>query len=184
MFEELLSRLARAFSENKVSYMVIGGQAVLVYGEPRLTRDIDITLGLTPEFTSQIVELCRDIGLIPLIADPEKFTRRTFVLPVKDQESDIRVDLIFSLSEYERQALKRAKPLPIGKTSVNIASVEDLIIHKIIASRPRDLEDVQKILLKNPDFDLKYVEKWLTRLEEATGQDYLTVFKEVLKNSK
>ena len=26
--------------------MVIGGQAVLLYGEPRLTRDIDITLGV------------------------------------------------------------------------------------------------------------------------------------------
>jgi hypothetical protein len=27
--------------------MVIGGQAVLLYAEPRLTRDIDITLGLS-----------------------------------------------------------------------------------------------------------------------------------------
>ena len=26
--------------------MLIGGQAVLLYGEPRLTRDIDITLGV------------------------------------------------------------------------------------------------------------------------------------------
>ncbi|GAH87084.1 unnamed protein product, partial [marine sediment metagenome] len=25
--------------------MIIGGQAVLLYGEPRLTRDIDVTLG-------------------------------------------------------------------------------------------------------------------------------------------
>jgi len=29
--------------------MVIGGQAVLLYGEPRLTRDIDITLGIGVE---------------------------------------------------------------------------------------------------------------------------------------
>jgi hypothetical protein len=26
--------------------MVIGGQAVLLYGEPRLTKDIDIALGI------------------------------------------------------------------------------------------------------------------------------------------
>lgn len=26
--------------------MIIGGQAVMVYGEPRLTKDIDITLGV------------------------------------------------------------------------------------------------------------------------------------------
>lgn len=32
--------------EAGVPYMVIGGQAVLIYGEPRLTKDIDITLGV------------------------------------------------------------------------------------------------------------------------------------------
>jgi len=26
--------------------MVIGGQAVFLYGEPRMTKDIDITLGM------------------------------------------------------------------------------------------------------------------------------------------
>jgi len=31
--------------------MVIGGQAVLLYGEPRLTKDIDITLGDSGEYS-------------------------------------------------------------------------------------------------------------------------------------
>ena len=47
MFERLLQRLSRELEARSITYMVIGGQAVLLYGEPRLTRDIDITLGLS-----------------------------------------------------------------------------------------------------------------------------------------
>jgi hypothetical protein len=41
MFEELLARLGSALDKHSIPYMIIGGQAVLLYGEPRLTRDID-----------------------------------------------------------------------------------------------------------------------------------------------
>jgi hypothetical protein len=38
LFEEILSRIARELDSGGLPYMVIGGQAVLRYGEPRLTR--------------------------------------------------------------------------------------------------------------------------------------------------
>ena len=41
MFEALLERLALSLEQSGVPYMVIGGQAVLIYGEPRLTRDLE-----------------------------------------------------------------------------------------------------------------------------------------------
>ena len=37
--------------------MIIGGQAVLIYGEPRITRDIVITLGLNVDRLSDISEV-------------------------------------------------------------------------------------------------------------------------------
>ncbi len=46
MFQNLLARLGRALERARIPYMVIGGQAVLLHGEPRLTRDIDVTLGV------------------------------------------------------------------------------------------------------------------------------------------
>ncbi len=48
MSQNLLTRLARALDEAHIPYMIIGGQAVLLYGEPRLTRDVDVTVSLTP----------------------------------------------------------------------------------------------------------------------------------------
>ena len=39
MFQKALAEIARTLEELSVPYMVIGGQAVLLYGEPRLTRE-------------------------------------------------------------------------------------------------------------------------------------------------
>ena len=49
MFEKVLEKIALALDEGRIRYMIIGGQAVLLHGEPRLTRDIDIILGVTVE---------------------------------------------------------------------------------------------------------------------------------------
>jgi len=56
--------------------MVIGGQAVLLYGEPRLTKDIDITVGADLDRLPEVLRLVKTLGLRPL-TDPETFTRQT-----------------------------------------------------------------------------------------------------------
>lgn len=87
---------------------------------------------------------------------PEKFVRQTMLLPCLEPESGIRVDFIFSFSPYVQEALKRVRLVKIGTAEVRFVSPEDLIIHKVIAGRPRDLEDIKSVLLKNPGLDLVY----------------------------
>ena len=55
----------------------------------------------------------------------------------------------------------------LSGTDVMFASAEDVIIHKIFAGRPRDLEDVRSILLKNPRLDKMYVKNWLSEFEKS-----------------
>ena len=43
--------------------MVIGGQAVLLYGEPLLTKGIDITLGVDLENLSKVIDMVKSIDL-------------------------------------------------------------------------------------------------------------------------
>ncbi len=64
MYTNLLEKIAQALDKHKISYMVVGGQAVLLYGEPRLTRDIDITLGLGPEALPSLLRFVQDAGLL------------------------------------------------------------------------------------------------------------------------
>jgi len=51
------------------------------------------------------------------------------------------------------------------------AAPEDVIVHKIIAGRPRDIEDVRGILLRMPDMDIVYIRQWLKEFSDALGYD-------------
>ena len=102
--------------------MLIGGQAVLLHGRPRLTEDIDITLGVDPSHLPVVREACTALGLVPLPDRIEEFVRETSVLPVHDIDTRIRVDFIFSTTPYERQAIERAVIVELGGEPVPFAS--------------------------------------------------------------
>jgi len=142
----------------------------LLYGEPRLTRDIDITLGVDVDHLGEVLAVVQEINLKPLPQEIESFVRETMVLPTLDEQTGIRVDFIFSYTPYETGAIKRAKKVTILDQKVNFASPEDLIIHKIFAGRPRDREDVRTVLLKNPDVDLQYIREWLKEFDESSEE--------------
>ena len=165
--------------KDSIPYMVIGGQAVLLYGEPRLTRDIDITLGVGVRELNKLKETISSLGLKILVERDEEFVERNMVLPTLDEKSGIRVDFIFSFSPYGRQAIERAKDIKLGRSLVRFASLEDVVIHKVIAERARDLEDIKSILLKNQKYDLDYIEKWLKEFDKSLTKQFLKIFREI-----
>jgi len=182
MFDKILARLGATLNESNLPYMIIGGQAVLLYGEPRLTRDIDITLGVDIDHLNALLEMIEKIPLKALPEDVPEFVKRTMVLPVIDESTGIRVDFIFSFTSYESQAIKRANHIKILGQDVSFARVEDLIIHKIFAGRPRDMEDVRIILLKNRNIDTRHIEKWLMEFDAAADEKtFLSAFRALLK---
>ena len=183
MFQKLLKKLAQALDKAKIPYMIIGGQAVLLYGTPRLTRDIDITLGLDVDELDKIKQVCKKIGFKALTKEPENFTRDTNVLPVEDLATNIRVDFIFSFTSYEAQAIRRATKFDIGGYRVKFASCEDVIIHKMFAGRAIDIEDVKNIIIKNKKkLDVRYIRKWLTEFSSLdSAHDSLAQFNSVLR---
>lgn len=183
MFENLLERIAVVLDEAGILYMIIGGQAVLVYGEPRLTRDIDITLGISAERVALAQEIAGKAGLRPLV-DPQVFTPKTMVLPCQDPETDIRVDFILSFTPYEEQAMKRVTFVDIGQARVRFTSLEDLVIHKLVSGRPRDVDDVRSVILKNKEMDVAYIRKWLRQFAIALKLPLVAKFNALLKEKE
>jgi len=183
MFEELLSRVGECLSRHNFPYMIIGGQALLIYGEPRLTKDIDITLGLNTDHLQKLLAIAGEISLKPLPENIETFVNKTMVLPCIDESSGIRVDFIFSFTQYENQAIKKGRKIVIKDQDVVFASPEDVIIHKIFAGRSRDMEDVRSILIKNKDLDKKYIHKWLLEFNRSSDENrnYVNDFEEIVK---
>lgn len=157
---------------------------MLLYGEPRLTRDIDVTLGLKAEELDKVRVIISGVSLKILVENVEDFVKRTMVLPTIDEKSSIRVDFIFSSSLYEKQAIDRAKNVKLGRNLVKFACLEDVVIHKVIASRPRDIEDARSILLKNPEYDSKYIARWLKEFDSSLGENFLGLFKKIVEEIK
>jgi predicted nucleotidyltransferase len=183
MFEEILSKIGAILKRHNIPYMIIGGQAVLLYGEPRLTRDIDITLGVDTGYVDELLTVVRELSLKPIPENIKLFVQQTMVLPALEKTTGIRVDFIFSFTTYETEAIKRARKITILGQEVCFASSEDLIIHKIFAGRPRDIEDVRSIILKNPDIDVQYIRSWLKEFDlSSEKKDFLNTFEDVLKD--
>lgn len=164
--------MTRTFERRGLPFMLIGGQAVLVHGRPRLTEDIDATLGVGTERLADVLEACRELGLEPLPEDLEHFVADTMVLPARHASSRLRVDLVFSTLPYERQAIDRAKRIPLGGTEVPFATAEDLLIHKLFAGRPRDLEDALSVVRRQgQSLDWDYLARWIGEFAEVPGRE-------------
>lgn len=183
MFVDLLEKIGLSLQKAGLPYMIIGGQAVLLYGEPRLTRDIDVTLGVDTDQLEKLIRIAETLNLDILPDNFAEFVTQTKALPTQEQKSGIRVDFIFSNTEYEHQAFKRVNSVSINKVNVNFASIEDLIIHKIFASRPRDIEDVRGIILKNKGIDMLYIEHWLGEFDEALDSSLKSTFQSLIEQT-
>ena len=182
MSEPLLEKISEALNKKEIEYMVIGGQAVLVYGYARFTNDIDVLIGTDITKISLVNEICEEFGLTRLKDD--EFTRKTNVVPVFDQKTNFRADLIFCFTDFEREAIDRAVTTVKNGVPVRFATVEDLILMKLYASRAIDIEDIRKLLILNKEIDLEYIHKWLAKFDEEPELNLTEKFNKVLESIK
>ena len=140
VLEEITLRL----EEQDVPYMLIGGIANLVWGRPRLTRDLDIVV-MCPQAGIPVFlqRMNRFFRLMP--RDPLSFVQETSVLPLIAGDGT-PIDLMFARLPYEETAIGRAVDMVLHGVRVKVCTAEDLIIHKVISERAIDREDVKGII--------------------------------------
>ena len=145
MLEKTLLKITRIFDAGKIPYMLIGGYAMVIHGFPRLTQDLDISLGIdTGQIDKVLQAVKKDFNT--LVKDPVAFARDTNVLLLQDIETGVRLDLIFTFIEFERKAIDEADEITFMGEKIRNVSVENLMIYKMLAGRERDKEDVEMIL--------------------------------------
>jgi Nucleotidyl transferase of unknown function (DUF2204) len=161
--EGALKDIQDFLKKKEVPYMIIGGIGNLVWGEPRLTVDIDITI-----YISDVKEhdFIREVGsrFRMLVDNPDDFVKKTRVLPIEIKEN-VKGDIIFAGLEYEKIAIERAVDVEISKNNrVRVCTAEDLVIHKAISEREKDWQDIEGILLRRGSLlDNDYILNWLSQ---------------------
>lgn len=184
---EVLAALATVLDRAGIRWYLFGAQAVLAYGRPRLTADLDVTVDVRLESWQELEVLLLEAGFSPRVDDLQTFVERTRVLPLVDDLSGIPVDLVLAGPVgLEQEFLDRARRVDLGGVRVPLISPEDLVVTKILAGRSKDLEDVKGILREQgARLELDRVCEILARLEEALDRrDLLPELEKVLAASK
>jgi hypothetical protein len=166
-------------------WYLFGAQAVTVHGLPRLSADVDVTLQMSPDDPARFTQEMKEAGFDLLVGDPE-FLRRTHVLPFLHRATGMPVDVVLAASGLEEEFLGRTRLIDIGGAPVPVITVDDLIVAKILAGRPKDLEDVRGLLrIHGSDVDLERIRRILRLLEEALSQsDLLPALESILEASE
>ena len=166
-----LKALVGLFKETKTKYVIIGGLAVSLYGEPRATFDIDVNVLLEKENLDNFLKISKKNGFYPIPSQVKSFIKKTAVIPMRFRRRGIinNCDIIIAENPIEIAAIKRGKIKNIWSLKVRFATPEDLIIHKLTSNRPKDLEDARSILMRQDKLDVKYISNWLKLIEKANS---------------
>ena len=180
---ELLSALAPV-AERWGRWCVFGAQAVVVYGVPRLSADVDVTLALAPDAPERFARDMQVAGFSLRVSDPD-FVRRTRVMPFVHEPTGMPLDVVLASSGLEDEFLQRAVSLDIGGVRVPVIELSDLIIAKVVAGRPRDVDDARALWqLHGRETHAQRIRHILQLLEEALGQSDLVPSFERISSSR
>ena len=149
-------------------FCVIGGIAVLRWGESRLTRDVDLALLTGFGNEDDYILPLLGAGYKGRIPDVVEFARRNRVLLLTGP-TGIFIDVSLAALPFEAQAIERATPFEFAPGySLRTCSAEDLIVFKLFAFRSLDLADAESVAARNgKTLDWTYVLKNLAPLAEA-----------------
>lgn len=164
-------------------WYVFGAQAVIAYGVPRLSADVDVTLALVPNSPEDFARDMVAAGFVLRVDDPE-FVRRTRVMPFIHDSTGMPLDVVLAGSGLEDEFLERAALTDIGGLVIPFIDRSDLIIAKLLAGRPKDLDDARTLWkLHGSTLDTLRIRRMLQLLEEALTQSDLVSSFEAIRAS-
>ena len=128
-------------------FCLIGGLAVQRWGEPRVTRDVDLTLLCPFGHEAAAADLLLS-EFKPRMADARQFAFRNRVLLLQAGDG-IGIDVALGSLPFEARCVQRASDWEIAPGVVlRTCSAEDLVVLKAFAGRPRDWIDLEAVLLR------------------------------------
>jgi len=174
-----LDQVARDLKEHGIDYMVIGAIALMAYGYPRFTEDIDLVL--TPEGLEAFHRELIGLGYVPAFPGARK--------RLKSTRDGTNIEVMTS-GEYPGDGKPKPVRMPEPSAASNeidgirIVTLEKLIELKLASGltaphRLKDLADVQE-LIKIRDLKPAFSEQ----LDPYVREKFLELYKTVEQPSK
>jgi hypothetical protein len=162
---DALSEVVAACRTANVEYAVIGAVARNAWATPRATTDLDLAIAVTIASYARLISALSGCGFEPdrAVTAEEGDPLPDVALLRRATGTVRRLDLLIAKSEFEQEAVREAPTLDLG-VSCRVVRPEHLIVYKLIAGRPRDLDDAEEVartrtLAGNP-VDFAVVRRW------------------------
>jgi predicted nucleotidyltransferase len=139
-----LQRLLQLLNEFQVEYLIVGGFAVMKYGEPRYTKDLDLWIHNSSQNSIRVVDALRKFGA-PLDHDgitAQTFTEKQVVYQIGI--APVRIDILTEITgvEFDDAWRKKVASTFFG-VPVHFISLDDLMANKQALGRSSDLKDLK-----------------------------------------
>ena len=152
--EDLLARFAAPLTRLGLPWMITGGAAAIVYGEPRLTSDLDVVLAMRPEDAVRVAAAfdAADTYVPPVEVLEIEAARRTHGhFNVIHGPTSLRADVYIAGDDpLHAWGLARRRMLRVGELDVSLAPPEYVIVRKLeYASQgggDRHVRDIARML--------------------------------------
>lgn len=170
VLREALDAATEALESLGLRYALIGGLAVSVWSAARATQDIDLYADLPVERRPDIRQalMLRGFDVPAMDEELERFgVFRSLFRP-----TDVFVDVFDADNPIGEAILSRRREVKAEGKVRWTAAPEDLVILKAFSDRPRDFEDLMKLVaVREPMLDMDYVERWARELDRSIGGD-------------
>ena len=171
---KLIAAASPVLNKWSSGWYIFGAQAVVIWGQPRQTADVDVTIRLRPEDALPFWREMEAAGFKLRVSEPEDFIARTRVMPFIHLETGMPLDVVLAGPGLENIFLQRVVRIREAGLELPVASAEDIVIMKVLAGRPKDIGDVRSILQQRIEtLDFAYIREMLAMLEGALDQSDL-----------
>ncbi len=173
--QQFFERVVAALESLEIPYMITGSVGAMLYGEPRLTNDMDVVVMMAPHHIQPLTNAFNEPAFY--VPPPETILdaiRQRGQFNLIHVDSGSKVDLIlrkqtdFALAEFERR-----RPVVFTEhIESQSATAEDIIVAKLMYFREgrsqKHLDDIAGMLRTMGDqLDHGYVDSWVARLDLA-----------------
>lgn len=173
--KETLVDAVKFLDAQQVPYALIGGLAVSLRGQARMTADVDLVILADVPRGLALANSLSGTNFKPLFDGIADVVEKSFLLPLRHRTTNVKVDLALGLSGFEHRIMARAERLSIGGSQIAVATAEDLLIMKLLAGRPKDEQDIEGLMIaQSRTLDWNYCSQLAKQLGDALGQDLVT----------
>lgn len=137
-----------------------GAIAVAYYGEPRMTKDIDINIFLSGKHWGKISEALDPLEIDIELEDRDLQNQEELRLEWKENS----VHLFFSSDPLHEEMERRVRIVPFADGTIPLVAPEHLVIRKAVLDRIKDWIDIEQILVATDPINLAEIESWLERM--------------------